>query len=149
MTLKELIQQDFILAMKNKDSVAKLSLSGIKAKIVEFEKEKNVEAADEDVIKVITKAMTQREESAKIYIEQSRPDLAEAELAEAAEMKKYLPAALTDTEIEEAITKIAQEFSGLPNENARRGKTMGEFNKRFMGRADITKVKEIISRFVS
>ena len=77
MTIKERIQQDFILAMKAKDENAKSALSGVKSKITEAEKAKSNEAlTDDEVIKVLTKAIKQREESQKIYEEAGREELA-------------------------------------------------------------------------
>lgn len=150
MTIKERIQSDFISAMKNKDEIAKIALSGIKAKITEAEKANgNNELSDDDVIKVINKAIKQREESMKIYGEAGRLQLAAKEADEAIVLKKYMPAQMTEEEIETAVREIIQGFEGVvTNQNALIGKTMGMFNKNYQGRADLTVVSSIIKKVV-
>jgi uncharacterized protein YqeY len=150
MSLKEKIQQDFIAAMKARNEVAKSALSGIKAKITEAEKANgNQPIGDDEVVKVIIKAVKQRKESADAYTSASRHDLAIKELAESDVISKYLPAQMTPQEISDALVEIMQGFSGvITNPNALQGKTIGEFNKRFSGRAEIGTVKEILSKLV-
>jgi len=150
MTIKERIQSDFISALKNKDEIAKTALSGIKSKITEAEKANgNKELSDDDVIKVINKAIKQREESMKIYGEAGRVELAAKEADEAIVLKKYMPAQMTEEEIEVAVREIIQSLDGVvTNANALVGKTMGTFNKNYQGRADLTVVSSIIKKIV-
>jgi uncharacterized protein YqeY len=151
MTIKGRIQADFISAMKAKDENAKMALSGIKAKIIEAEKANgNQELSDDEVIKVINKAIKQREESAKIYSEAGRSEMATKELLELSVLMDYMPAQMTEAEIETAVREIIQEFNGVvTNGNALVGKTMGTFNKKHQGRADAKVVGEIIKRIVN
>lgn len=150
MNLKQEIQQDFVAAMKAKNEIAKSALSGIKAKITEAEKANgNRELNEDEVIKVIIKAIKQREESAKIYTDGGRLDLAERETAELAILSKYLPTQMTEAEIEIAVRQIISEIeSTAPNKNALIGKATGAFNKQYQGRADIKLVSLIINRIV-
>jgi len=150
MTLKEQIQKDFILAMKAKDENAKSALSSIKAAITVVEKTNGAEnLPDAEVIKVLTKAIKQREESQKIYEEAGREELAHKERDEACVLRKYMPALMSEQEIANALIEIMQSFSGaVTNPNALQGKTIGEFNKRYSGRADIGMVKHLIARLV-
>ncbi len=150
MTIKELIQSDFISALKNKDEIAKTALSGIKSKITEAEKANgNKELSDDDVIKVINKAIKQREESMKIYSEAGRIELATKEADEVIVLKKYMPVQMTEEEIEIAVREIIQSLDGVvTNANALVGKTMGTFNKNYQGRADLTIVSSIIKKIV-
>jgi uncharacterized protein YqeY len=149
--IKEKIQTDFINAMKSKDEIAKIALSGIKAKITEAEKANgNRELTDDEIIRVITKAIKQREESARIYSEAGRPEMAAKELLEINVLSDYMPAKMTDEEIESELRKIVGGFSEvITNPQALSGKTIGEFNKRFNGRADIAKVKSTVERIVN
>jgi len=149
--IKEKIQTDFINAMKSKDEIAKIALSGIKAKITEAEKANgNRDLTDDEIIKVITKAIKQREESQKIYESAGRDELARREADEACVMRAYMPAQMTEVEIESELRKIVGGFSEvITNPQALSGKTIGEFNKRFNGRADIAKVKSIVERIVN
>lgn len=151
MTIKEQIQTDFISAMKNKDEISKSALSGVKAKITEAEKVNgNIELTDDEVIKVINKAIKQREESMKIYYDAGRLELATKESDEAIVLKKYMPAQMTEEEIETAVRGIIQGFDGVvTNPNALIGKTMGMFNKNYQGRADLKVVSSIINKIVN
>ena len=151
MTLKERIQSDFITAMKAKDENGKTALSGIKAKITEAEKANgNKELSDDEVIKVITKAIKQREESEKIYSDAGRDEMARKEADEACVLRVYMPTQMTPEEIGNALTEIMQGFAGvITNPMALQGKTIGEFNKQYNGRADIGTVKEILTKLIA
>jgi uncharacterized protein YqeY len=147
MKLKERIQNDFITAMKAKDEVAKMALSGIKAKITEAEKANgNSELSDAELIKVINKAIKQREESQKIYEDAGRNDMALKEADEACVLRAYMPSQMTESEIEEEVKKIMSVIDAGGNRNKLVGQTMGTFNKNFQGRADASIVKNIIEK---
>jgi hypothetical protein len=147
MNLKEKIQKDFIVAMKAKDENAKAALSGIKAKITEAEKANgNSELSDAEVIKVINKAIKQREESQKIYEEAGRSEMAKKECDEACVLRNYMPSQMTESEIEVEIKKIMAVIDSGGNRNKLVGQTMGTFNKNFQGRADVSTVKNIIEK---
>ena len=106
-TLKETIQEHFVVAMKAKDENAKSALSGIKAKITEAEKANgNNELTDAEVIKVLTKAIKQRRESQEIYEKAGREELARKEADEALVLERYMPAQMTPQEISDALAEI-------------------------------------------
>lgn len=151
MTIKEKINADFLTAMKAKDLDAKAALSSIKAAITVAEKANgNAEISDAEVLKLITKAIKQREESIAMYERGGRPELAHKEASEAAVLRNYMPAQMSAQEITDALTQIMQGFAGtITNPQALIGKTIGEFNKQYQGRADIGTVKEIISKLVA
>jgi len=150
MTLKEQIQKDFVVAMKAKDENAKSALSSLKAKITEAEKagfSQNLN--DEEVVKVLVKAIKQREESQKIFEDAGRDELAHKECDEACVLRKYMPAQMSDQEISESLIEIMQGLAGVvTNPNALRGKTIGEFNKRFSGRAELDTVKHLLAQLL-
>lgn len=150
MTIKQKIQADFVEAMKAKNETAKAALSSIKAAITVAEKtDGSTELADADTIKILTKAIKQREESQKIYEQAGRTELADKEAAEAEVLKAYMPAQMTEQEIVDALTGIMQSFSGvITNPQALIGKTIGEFNKQYQGRADIGTVKMLVNQLV-
>lgn len=149
MTLKEQIQKDFITAMKNKDESTKSALSGLKSKITEAEKVNGSELSDSDILKLINKGIKQREESIRLFIEGSRPELAVKESEERIVLMNYLPVQMTDEEIETAVREIIVGLPTMTNANALSGKTMGEFNKKYQGKADSKRVSEIIKKVVS
>ncbi len=151
MTIKETIQCDFIAAMKAGDSVAKSALSGIKAKITEAEKLKSgTVLSDEDVIKLIMTAVKQRKQSYDAYIDGDRSDLAEQEFHEMVVLQKYLPTKMSEAEIKAALAEIIQDFSVVvTNPQALIGKSIGEFNKKYTGRADVQIVKRIATDIIN
>jgi uncharacterized protein YqeY len=146
--IKEKIQTDFITAMKAKDENAKAALSSIKAKITESEKVNGNELSDDEIIKVINKAIKQREESAKIYSEGGREEMARKESDEACVLRNYMPAQMSDIEIEVAIREIIIGLPVMTNPKALSGRIMGEFNKKYQGRSNPSKITEIINKLI-
>ena len=96
---------------------------------------------------IIVKMVKQRKESAKIYIENNRSELAESELAEAAVLEEYLPRQLSEEELEAELRAIIAETGASSMKEM--GKVMGVASKRLAGRADgraiNAKVKELLS----
>ena len=149
MILKEQIQKDFISAMKNKDESIKSALSGLKSKITEAEKVNGSELSDDDILKLINKGIKQREESIRLFINGGRPELAVKESEERIVLMNYLPEQMTDEEIETAVREIMVDLPTMTNANALSGKTMGEFNKKYQGKADSKRVLDVIKKVVS
>ncbi len=150
MTIKERIEADFITAFKAKDVNAKAALSSIKAKITEAEKATpDFVATDAEVIKILNKAIKQREESIKMYEMAGRQELVQKEADEAAVLRNYMPSQMTAQEIADALTGILNQLSEtVKNPQALQGKTIGEFNKQYQGRADIGTVKSILTDLI-
>lgn len=148
--IREQINADFITAMKSKDEVAKMALNSIKAAITVAEKGNGTwVATDEEIIKIISKGIKQREESIKMYDLANRPELVAKEQDEISILKKYMPAQMSEQEITLALKEILQDFSvTIKNPQALVGKTIGEFNKKYQGRADIGTVKMIVNQLV-
>lgn len=149
MTIKEKIDADYISAFKSKDANAKAALSSIKASITVAEKNNSSwVATDDEIIKIINKGIKQREESIKMYELACRTELVEKEKDEMDVLKKYMPAQMNFNEISDALVEIIQSFSTITNPQALMGKTIGEFNKKYQGRADIGTIKEIVNKLV-
>ena len=150
MIIREQINADFITAMKAKDEVAKMALNSIKAAITNAEKGNGTwVATNEEVIKIISKGIKQREESIRMYDLACRPELVAKEQDEISILKKYMPAQMTPQEITDALSGIIKGFVGvITNPQALIGKTIGEFNKQYQGRADIGTVKMIVNTLV-
>ena len=102
---------------------------------------------DADVLKIITKLAKQGQDSAAIYAQQNRHDLADEELAQVAVYQEYLPKQLTDAELTEAVKAIIAETGAASMKDM--GKVMGAASKKLAGQAegkDISaKVKELLS----
>ena len=149
MSLFDQVSNDIKSAMLAKDKVRLEALRGIKKEFLEAKTAKGAdgELTDDMAMKILAKMVKQRKESAQIYTEQNRPDLAEPELAEAAVIETYLPKQMTEEELTEALKAIiAQVGATTPQEM---GKVMGVATKQLAGRADgraiSAKVKELLA----
>lgn len=149
MNLFDQVSSDIKSAMLAKDKVRLEALRGIKKEFLEAKTAKGAdgELTDDMAMKILAKMVKQRKESAQIYTEQNRPDLAEPELAEAAVIETYLPKQMTEEELTEALKAIiAQVGATTPQEM---GKVMGVATKQLAGRADgraiSAKVKELLA----
>jgi hypothetical protein len=136
MDLFETINAAIKTAMLAKDKVRLQALRGIKKEFLEAKTAPGSDGnlSDDAAMKVLVKMAKQRRESARIYTEQNRPDLAETELAECAVIEEYLPKPLTPEELEAALREIiAQVGASSP---ADMGRVMGVATKALAGRAD-------------
>jgi len=150
MTIKERIDADYIAAYKAKDTNAKDALGSIKAAIQVAEKNNGTwVATDAEIIKIVNKAIKTREDAQKMYDVANRPELAKKEADESAVLRRYMPAQMTADEIVLALKEILQDLSvTITNPQALQGKTIGEFNKRYQGRAEIGMVKSVLANLV-
>ena len=149
MNLFDQVSNDIKSAMLAKDKVRLEALRGIKKEFLEAKTAKGAdgELTDDMAMKILAKMVKQRKESAQIYTEQNRPDLAEPELAEAAVIETYLPKQMNEEKLTEALKAIiAQVGATTPQEM---GKVMGVATKQLAGRADgraiSAKVKELLA----
>ena len=149
MDIFDQISADIMAAMKAKDRVRLEALRGVKKEFIEA---KTAEGAggvltDEAALKIMTKMVKQRKESAKIYIVNNRQELADGELAEAAVIEEYLPKQLSAEELETELKRIIAEVGATSPKEM--GKVMGVASKALAGRADgravSAKVKELLS----
>ena len=149
MALFDVISEDIKKAMIAKDKVALEALRGVKKEFLEAKTAKGAsgDLADDAALKILQKMVKQRKESAQIFTEQNRPELAENELAEAAVIENYLPAKLSDAELEAEIKAIIAEVGAKTAQEM--GKVMGVATKKLAGKADgkdiSAKVKALLS----
>lgn len=144
------IQADIKAAMIAKDKVALAATRAIKAAILLAKTAEGAvkeEIEDAEVVKIISKLVKQRKESAAIYTEQNRTDLAENELAEATAMEKYLPKALSEEEVEAAVREVIAEVGA--SSMADMGKVMGTATKKLAGQADGRIISAIVKKLLS
>ncbi len=136
MALFDVISEDIKKAMIAKDKVALEALRGVKKEFLEAKTAKGAsgELADDAALKILQKMVKQRKESAQIFTEQNRPELAQNELAEAAVIEKYLPAKLSDAELEAEIKAIIAEVGAKTAQEM--GKVMEVATKKLAGKAD-------------
>lgn len=133
-------------AMKAKDTIALESLRAIKSAILLAQTESGAkeEISQEDEIKLLQRLVKQRKDSANIYIEQGRQDLADPELAQVAVIEKFLPAQMSEEEVEAIVKKIIADngFSGM----ADMGKVMGIASKELAGTADGKTISNVVKK---
>lgn len=149
MDLFERISEDIKKAMLAREKVRLEALRGIKKEFLEAKTAKgaNGELSDETAIKIMTKMMKQRKESAKIYQENNRPELADGELAEAAVIEEYLPKQLSDEELAAALREIVAETGA--SSPAEMGKVMGKATKALAGKAEGARISAMVKQLLS
>ncbi len=139
--LKDRLRADRVAAMKARDELAKNTLGMALAaiQVEEVAGEVARELSDDEVLKVVTREVAKRKDSATAYADGNRPELAEKELAEAAVLQAYLPAALTDTELDALVAEeVAAAAAGLGAAPTMKqmGLIIKAVNGRAAGRAD-------------
>ncbi|MBS7385312.1 MAG: GatB/YqeY domain-containing protein [Candidatus Egerieousia sp.] len=148
MRLEEKIQQDIKAAMLAKEREKLESLRAIKAAILLAKTADGSESvADDALVKIIQKLVKQRKETAVIYKEQNRPELAEKELMEASYMEVYLPKQLSEEELTAEIKKIIAEVGATSAKEM--GKVMGVASKALAGKADGRAISTIVKSLLS
>ena len=148
-TLETKIQEALTLAIKSKDTIRVSALRSIKAAITEAKTAANgkKELEDSDIVKIIQKLAKQREESAAIYKEHSRDDLANNELAELNVLNDFLPKKLTEDELIAVIERYIKELNATTIKDM--GKVIGFINKEYMGKVDGSVVAKLVKSKLS
>ena len=136
MTLYTQIENGIKEAMLAQDKVRLTALRGIKKEFLEAKTAPgaNGELSDESALKILVRMAKQRRESAQIYKDNNRPELAANELAEVSVIEAYLPKALSAEELESELKTIIAEVGAQGPQDM--GKVMGVATKRLAGRAD-------------
>ncbi|WP_295862785.1 GatB/YqeY domain-containing protein [uncultured Neisseria sp.] len=142
MSLKTQLTEDMKTAMRAKDQVSLSTIRLINAAIKQFEVDERTEADDAKVISILTKMVKQRKDSAKIYTEAGRQDLADKENAEIEILNRYLPQMMSAEEIKTVVEAVIAETgaSGM----ADMGKVMGVLKTRLAGKADMGEVNKVL-----
>ena len=142
MSLKTQLTEDMKTAMRAKDQVSLSTIRLINASIKQFEVDERTEADDAKVISILTKMVKQRKDSAKIYTEAGRQDLADKENAEIEILNHYLPQMMSAEEIKTVVEAAIAETgaSGM----ADMGKVMGVLKTRLAGKADMGEVNKVL-----
>ena len=142
MSLKTQLTEDMKTAMRAKDQVSLSTIRLINAAIKQFEVDERTEADDAKVISILTKMVKQRKDSAKIYTEAGRQDLADKENAEIEILNRYLPQMMSAEEIKTVVDAVIAETgaSGM----ADMGKVMGVLKTRLAGKADMGEVNKVL-----
>jgi len=149
MSLQTKVMEALKEAMKAKDTVALESLRAIKSAILLAKTEAGAaeELSESDELKLLQKLVKQRKDSAALYTQQGRNDLAEPELAQMAVIEKFLPAQLSEAEVETALRGIINQVGATTPKDM--GKVMGVATKQLAGKADGKLISEIVKRLLS
>ena len=144
------ISEDIKKAMLAKDKVALDALRGIKKEFLEAKTAKggDGELHDDKALQILQKMVKQRKESAQMFIDANRPELAEDELAQCKIIERYLPAMMTEEELIVALTEIIAQVGATSPQDM--GKVMGVATKQLAGRAEgkaiNLKVRELLAK---
>ena len=149
MTLFEQVSIDIVAAMKAKDKVRLEALRNIKKYFIEAKTAPgaNDTLSDDAALKILAKLAKQGRDTAALYREQNRPDLAEEEEGQAAVIEGYLPRALTADELEAEVRAIIAETGAASPKDM--GKVMGVASKRLAGKADGKAIADLVKRLLT
>lgn len=148
MSLTDQINNDLKAAMKAKDTTTLTALRAIKSQLLLAATEKGGGESDEQAgVKMLQKQVKQRKDSAELYISQGRQDLAEAELAEAAIIEKYLPKQLSEDELKPIIQAIVDRVGATGMQDM--GKVMGAASQELAGKADGKTISSVVKELLS
>lgn len=144
MSFTDIINKDIKSAMLAREKERLQSLRAIKAALLlaKTEKSGDEEMSDEDVIKMLQRLVKQRVESAKLYIDQGRADLADVENAQAEVIKSYLPEQLDEHELLQIVKSIIDDLGAIGMKDM--GRVMGLASKKLAGKADNKTVSTIV-----
>ncbi len=148
MTLLDTITEEIKKAMLSKDKVRLEALRGIKKELLEAKTAKGAagDLSDEAATAILQKMVKQRKDSAAIYTEQNRPDLAEAEIEQMKVIQEYLPSQLTPAELENEIKLIIAETGASSMKEM--GKVMGLATKQLAGKAEGRAISEKVKKLL-
>lgn len=149
MSLQQQVMEQMKTAMKAKDKVALESLRAIKSALLlaRTETGSSAEMTEEDEVKLVQKLVKQRKDSAAIFKEQGREDLAEPELAQVAVIEQFLPAQLSEEDIEKVVVQTIDTTGATGMQDM--GKVMGMVSKKLAGQADGKTISTIVKAKLS
>ncbi len=149
MDIFEKVSKDIIAAMKAKDKIRLEALRNVKKFFIEAKTAPGANDTLEDAaaLKILAKLSKQGHDTAALYKEQNRPDLAEEEEAQANIIDEYLPKALSAEELEAEIKAIIAEVGATSMKDM--GKVMGTASKKLAGRADGKAISTLVKQLLA
>ncbi|MGY0408360.1 MAG: GatB/YqeY domain-containing protein [Polaribacter sp.] len=146
MSLQKQVMEEMKKAMKTKDTVALQALRSVKAAFLLAKTDTGAgeDLTEEQEIKIIQKQVKQRKDSATIFLEQDRKDLAEPELRELAILEQFLPEAVTEEEIEAVVISTIDGVGAIGMQDM--GKVMGIVSKELIGKADGKIISSLVKK---
>ena len=149
MNFQDQLNSKLKAAMREKNKVALESLRAIKSAILLLQTQSGAKETPDDteITKLLQKLVKQRKESASIFREQGRVDLAEPEEAQIEVISQFLPEQLSAEEVEKVVGEVVQSVGATTMKDM--GKVMGMANKQLAGKADGKLIAEIIKKRLS
>ena len=149
MSLFDKVSEDIKNAMKAKDKVALETLRNVKKFFLEAKTAPgaNDTLSDADAVKILMKLVKQGKDSASIYQQQGRQDLAEAELAQVQVIERYLPKQMSTEELETELKAIIAQVGATSPKDM--GKVMGVASKALAGKAEGRAISEAVKRLLN
>ena len=146
MKIEEKINESIKDSMKEKNRLRLDSLRAIKSAIlIEKTKSGSKDQIEESVVlKILQKMVKQRNDSAKIYLEQNRKELAEVEASQANIISEFLPTQLSESELSEIVEKVIEKVGAESMKDM--GKVISKVNERVSGQAEGRVIAEIVKK---
>lgn len=142
MSLKDKLMDDLKESMKNKEQVKKSVVTLIRSAIKQKEVDERVELTDEDILSIISKQVKQRKDALEDFTKGGREDLIAQTKEEIEILSSYLPAQLTDEELETIIKQVMEKVGATSMKDM--GKIMGMATPLVKGRADGRRINEMV-----
>ncbi len=148
MSIQTEVNEQIKTAMKAKDTVSLEALRALKsAFLLANTSGANVTMSEAEELKIVQKLVKQRQDSASIYSEQGRMDLAEPELAQAKVLEQFLPKQMSEAELTSAIQTIINSSGASSIKDM--GKVMGIASKDLAGKADGKSISEVVKKLLA
>ncbi|SER70664.1 GatB/YqeY domain-containing protein [Salipaludibacillus aurantiacus] len=147
MTILDQLNEDMKEAMRNKEKQRLLVIRSVKSSIQNESINKGKELTDDEILTVLNREMKQRKESLHEFEQANRQDLADKTNAEIQILTEYMPSQLTEEELQQVVNETIEEVGA--ESKADMGKVMGAIMPKVKGRADGSKVKELVQQSLS
>ncbi|SHG91001.1 GatB/YqeY domain-containing protein [Tepidibacter thalassicus] len=144
MSLKSKLMDDLKLAMKEKDQVKKSVITLIRSAVKQYEVDNRIELDDDGVIDIVSKQMKQRKDALEEFKKAGREDLIAQTESEIEILKTYLPAQLSDEEVEKIVVETIGEISASSMKDM--GKVMSAIMPKVKGKADGKIVNQLVKK---
>lgn len=148
MSLEKKIMEEMKSAMKNKNKTALEALRAIKSALLLAKTDgSSSEITEADEIAILQKQIKMRKDAAEQFSQQNRAEMAENELAQAKIIETFLPAQLSDEELQQAIEEFIAETGA--SEMKDMGKVMSVANERLAGKTERKKIADLVKKLLS
>jgi uncharacterized protein YqeY len=144
--LTEQIRTDLTSSMKARTADRTSTLRMLQAAIKNEQISLGHELSDEEAMAVVRKGIKQRQDSVEQYTKGNRPELAAKESAEIEILKSYMPAEMSEAELESGVREVIASTGAQSKKDM--GKVMKEATARYKGRAEGKRIQEIVARLL-